>query len=384
MTQSSSVIWLLPPTALAVGFALALAASLALAWLAAASGPVDRPRTRGAHLHPTPTSGGLAIMAATALALGGALALFGDAVPGGWRDGLIVLLFAAIVGLGGAADDLLDMPAKWRLGFQIVASLVFAGIYHVDTLDFGPGLILTLPSWLSIPGSALWLVLGMNAINFMDGANGLAVGSQFISLSVLAVLIVLMAPLSVAGAWLGAPLMVAVCAAGAHLGFLPWNLPPLHPSRAAVFQGDAGSLFGGALITGLTLMTRNYGVGSVWIGGFVLAPILVDVVLTLFVRARARRNLMRPHKEHLYQLWLQKRDPSHLRLAWRVWLLTLVSSGVGLAARLIDITYRTDLRFIALVGVIFFYSLGWFRLRARLVGAPQTSSPEAAQSSSRS
>jgi UDP-GlcNAc:undecaprenyl-phosphate GlcNAc-1-phosphate transferase len=382
MTQSSGVIWLLPPAPLAAGFALAFAAALVLAWLAAVSGPVDRPRTRGAHLHPTPTSGGLAVMAATGLAVGGGLVLFGDLIPGGWRDGLILLIFAAIIGLGGAADDLFDMPAKWRLGFQVVVSLVFAGFYHVGTLDFGPGLIVSLPDWLSIPGSALWLVLGMNAINFMDGANGLAVGSQFISLSVLAVLIVLMAPLSVAGAWLGAPLVIAVCAAGAHLGFLPWNLPPAHPSRAAVFQGDAGSLFGGALITGLTLMTRTYGVGSVWIGGFVLAPVLVDVVLTLLTRARAGRDLMRPHKEHLYQLWLQKRDPSHLRLAWRVWLLTLVSSGVGLAARLIDITYRTDLRFIALVGVIFFYSLGWFRLRAKLIEAPEPEPSGAAQSSS--
>ncbi|HWU49811.1 MAG TPA: glycosyl transferase family 4 family protein [Asticcacaulis sp.] len=382
MSQTSHAIWLLPPTLLAAGFAFALVAALLLTWLAARGGPVDRPRTRGAHDHPTPTSGGLAIMAATGLALGAVLCLFGDNIPGGWRDGLILLAFSILMGVCGAVDDLLDVPARWRLGFQVVVSLIFAGFYHVDTLDFGPGLILTLPDWLSIPGSALWLVLGMNAINFMDGANGLAIGSQFISLSVFAVLIVALGPLSIAGAWLGAPLMVAVCAAGAHLGFLPWNLPPLRPSRAAVFQGDAGSLFGGALITGLTLMTRNYGVGSVWLGGFVLAPLLVDVVLTLIVRARAGRNLMRPHKEHLYQLWLQKRDPSHLRLAWRVWLLTAVSSGVGLAARLVDMTYRTDLRFIALVGVIFFYSLGWFRLRAKLIDKPSPVPSGAAQSSS--
>ena len=367
---------------LAAGFAFALVAALLLTWLAARGGPVDRPRTRGAHDHPTSTSGGLAIMAATGIALGAALCLFGGHIPGGWRDGLILLIFSALMGLCGAIDDLFDMPARWRLGFQIVASLVFAGFYHVDTLDFGPGLIVTLPDWLGILGSAAWLVLGINAINFMDGANGLAVGSQFISLSVFAILIAVLGPLSVSGAWLGAPLILAVCAAGAHLGFLPWNLPPGRTARAAVFQGDAGSLFGGALVTGLTLMTRNYGVGSVWLGGFVLAPILVDVVLTLFVRARAGRDLMRPHKDHLYQLWLQKRDPSHLRLAWRVWLLTAVSSGVGLAARLIDMTYRTDLRFVALVGIIFFYSLGWFRLRAKLVDKPSPVPSGAAQSSS--
>lgn len=384
MTHNPNAVWLLPPHILLTGFAAACVLALAAAWLAAMGGPVDRPRTRGAHDRPTPTSGGLAVMAACALALGLCLGLFGGAVPGGLRDGLILLGFAALMGLCGALDDLYDMPARLRLGFQVVASLLFAGFYHVNTLDFGPGLILNLPDWLGLLGSALWLVLGINAINFMDGANGLAVGGQLISLLTFAVLITTLGPLSPAGAWLGAPLLIAVCAAGAHLGFLPWNLPPRHPSRASVFQGDAGSLFGGALITALPLMTRNYGVGSVWIGGFVLAPLLVDVVLTLIVRARAGRDLMRPHKEHLYQLWLQKRDPSHLRLAWRIWLLIAASSGVGLAARLIDLTYNTDVRFAALAGVIVIYSVGWFRLRAKLVDKAAPVPAGAAQSSSRS
>jgi UDP-GlcNAc:undecaprenyl-phosphate GlcNAc-1-phosphate transferase len=131
-------------------------------------------------------------------------------------------------------------------------------------------------------------------------------------------------------------------------------------------------------------MMRSYGVGSVWIGGFVLAPLLVDVVLTLIMRARAGRDLMRPHNEHLYQLWLRKRDPSHLRLTWRVWLLTLLSSGVGIAARLIDLTFHTDLRFAALAAVLFVFSLSWFRLRAQLTGAQADQASASAQSSSRS
>lgn len=376
MMQTSTPVWLLSPDILLAGAALALLSAMALTWLAVRGGPVDQPRERGAHDHPTPTSGGLAIIAATAIGTGLCLYLLGPHLPGA-RDGLILFGFAALMGLGGAIDDMLDLPAKLRLGSQIVTCLVFAGFYHVNTLDFGPGLLLNLPDWAGLLGSTLWLLLGINAINFMDGANGLAVGSQMISLIIFAGVILLLGPLTPGGVWLSLPLIIAACAAGAHLGFLPWNLPLRHPSRASVFQGDAGSLFGGALLTGLTLMTRNYGVGSVWIGGFVMAPILVDVVLTLIVRARAGRNLLRPHKEHLYQLWLQKRDPSHAKLAWRVWLLTLTSSGVGVAARLIDMTYHTDLRFTALAGVVLIYSIAWFRLRAKLIASKPVAATKA-------
>jgi UDP-GlcNAc:undecaprenyl-phosphate GlcNAc-1-phosphate transferase len=376
--------WLLPPGLIASAFLIGLILTLGLSWLAVRGGPVDRPRGRGAHSQPTPTSGGLAVMAATALATGLCLCLFGHSLPAGGRDGLILLGFAALMGSCGALDDVFDVPAKWRLGFQFVLCLVFAGFYHVDRLDFGPGLVLNLPDWLGLLGSALWMILGINAINFMDGANGLAVGSQAISLLVFAGLMALLGPLSAGGLWLSAPLLIAAAAGGANLGFLPWNLPPGQPSRARAFQGDAGSLFSGAVITGLTLMMRSYGVGSVWIGGFVLAPLLVDVVLTLIMRARAGRDLMRPHNEHLYQLWLRKRDPSHLRLTWRVWLLTLLSSGVGIAARLIDLTFHTDLRFAALAAVLFVFSLSWFRLRAQLTGAQADQASASAQSSSRS
>ncbi|MDI7775215.1 glycosyl transferase family 4 family protein [Asticcacaulis sp. EMRT-3] len=362
--------WLVSPLILLIGFAAAIVVTTALSWLVMRGGPIDCPRERGAHDQPTPTSGGLAMIGGTALAVGLVVWLFGAQIPGGARDGLLLLAFASLMGLCGALDDVFDLPARLRLGFQVVLSLAFSSLYHVTQLDFGPGLILNLPVWVSIAGSTLWLVLGINAINFMDGANGLAVGSQTLALAVFALLILLLAPLSPIGAWLGLPLVIAVCAIGAHLGFLPFNLPPGRTRRALAFQGDAGSLFGGALITGLTLMVRAYGVGSVWIGGFVLAPLLVDVVLTLIVRARHGQNLMRPHKEHLYQLWLQKRDPSHLRLAWRIWLLIAASSGVGLAARLIDWRYHTDIRFIALACVLAFYSLGWMRLRERLLAAP--------------
>ncbi len=362
MAGLGHITWLIPLQFVLAAFVLAAVAAALLTVLLVAGGPIDIPRERGSHVKPTPTSGGLAIMAATGLTVGLFALLYGRSIPGNWRDGALLFGFAALMGLSGALDDLFDLPPKLRLLFQAGLCLLFAFFYRVTTLDFGPGLVVHLWWPIGVLGSAAWLVLGINTVNFMDGANGLAPGTQAIALVVLAVLMLLLAPLSLLGGYLGIILVICVCAAGAHVGFMPFNLP-----MGRVFQGDAGALFGGALITGATLVIKAYGVGSVWFGGFLLAPLLVDVVLTLVTRAREGKPLMRPHKDHLYQLWLQRRDSSHGGLALRIWFLCALSSAVGVAARLIDEVCHSDVRFFCLVVVILVYSLAWGRIRKRLL-----------------
>ena len=355
--------WLISPVLLSLGLVVSAVVAAGFAVLVLKGGPVDIPRDRGAHAVPTPTSGGMAIMAASGLVLAVLVWLYGpQQIPGSWRDGACLFGFAALMGLSGALDDLIDLNPRWRLGFQIGLCLLFAWFFRVDRLDFGPGLVFDIGPVSGTLGSAAWLVLGINTINFMDGANGLALGTQSIALLVIASLILLLAPMIPLGEHLSMVMLICVCAAGAHLGFLPFNMP-----RGRAFQGDAGALFGGALITGATLVIKAYKLGSVWFGGFLLAPLLVDVVLTLITRALRGKDLMRPHKEHLYQLWLQRRDPSHARLAIRVWLLCAVSSAVGLIARVIDQVYHSDIRFLCLVLVILVYSILWSRIRRDLL-----------------
>ena len=362
--------WLISPGLLLGALIVSALASAAFSLLVLKGGPIDIPRERGAHLSPTPTSGGLAIMAASALVIGLVIWLYGPAIPGSWRDGLILFGFACLMGISGAIDDVIDLPAKWRLGFQVVLCLIFAWFYRVTEIDFGPSLEFDVWWPIGLLGSAAWLILTINTINFMDGANGLAIGAQTIALLVMAGLILLMAPLNLYGAYVGGVLLVCVCVAGAHIGFAPFNLPPGQPQQARAFQGDAGSMFAGALIGGSILVVKAYGIGSVWFGGFLLAPLLVDVVLTLIVRTRKKQDILKPHKEHLYQIWLQRRDGSHLKLAIIVWSLCLFSSLVGLAARMIDRLYHTDLRFLVLVVLISAYSYGWVRLRGSLLKRP--------------
>lgn len=352
----------MPPAILAGGFFAAFILAVALGLLVVWCGPVDRPRSRGAHSNPTPTSGGMAIIAATAIPLAVILWTWRTQIPGSGMDGLLLFAFAALMGLSGGIDDVFGLPARARLLFQIVLCLIFALFYRVTSLSFGFGLSVDVWPPLGLLGSAAWLLLGINAVNFMDGSNGLAVGAQSLALIVIAGLALAVAPVAPLAWYLGVPLVIWACAAGAQLGFLPLNLP-----LGKVFQGDSGALFGGALVTGACLQVKAYGIASVWLGGYLLAPLFVDVVLTLVVRARRRQNLLQPHKEHLYQLWLQHRDPSHGRLALRVWALCALSSAVGVFARFYGNAVGVDLRFPALAAVVVVLCIGWVALRGKLL-----------------
>jgi UDP-N-acetylmuramyl pentapeptide phosphotransferase/UDP-N-acetylglucosamine-1-phosphate transferase len=366
MTQALLPTWLVAPWLLVAAFAIAAVTAVILVQLVIRGGPVDLPRGRGSHARPTPTSGGMALIGGTAFALGLCVWLWRTAIPGNTHDGLMLFGFAALMGLSGAVDDLFGLPARLRFGFQIILCLIFAWFYRVTDLQLGLGLTVGVPTIIGVVGSAAWLVLGLNAVNFMDGSNGLTLGVQTIALLTIGGLILVMAPVTPLGSALTLTLLICACAAGAHTGLMPFNLP-----MGAVFQGDAGSMFAGALITGACLQIKAFGAGSAWFGGFLLAPLLVDVVLTLLTRLSQRKDVFRAHREHLYQLWLQFRDPRHGRLALRVWGLCLASGAVGLAGRLLMHFTGLDLRFPALVLVIAVYSAGWMALRRKLLaGSP--------------
>jgi UDP-N-acetylmuramyl pentapeptide phosphotransferase/UDP-N-acetylglucosamine-1-phosphate transferase len=303
-------------------FAGALGAFLVatiLGGLLSLSGPVDRPRERGMHLDPTPTAGGLAIIAATAFsALIYLHYLRLDNVG-------VTLAFAATLGLIGAVDDVFDVGAKPKLALQLLFVAALWLRYHTPSvIPVGFDHWLLLPPWLMAVGLVLWSMVAINAVNFMDGSNGLIAGAMAIILG----------GVGLAGfePGLGSPLSpLALFAAAACLGFLVWNFP-----RARLFQGDAGALFLGGLIAAMPLLgegepsiDRQTHLLTIPIA---LLPILTDVLLTLLMRARRRSSLLDAHKEHLYQRWLAAHGGNHAALAWRFWAITAGFTLAGLAA----------------------------------------------------
>ncbi len=305
-------------TLLAVGLALCLAPILG--HLMVQGGPVDRPRERGLHKAPTPTSGGLAVIAA----IGCGLIALGILDPGyspDLKDTLPLLAFAALMGVNGALDDLFDLPALPKLIVQMAAALLLAGSgLRVEALPLGFDTTLPVGPVLGTVFSALWILMVINAVNFMDGSNGLALGVQGYALVTLGVWL-----------WPSAPFFggLLLIAGAANLGFLPLNLP-----LGRIFQGDSGAFFSSALIAGGVLFGAREAAFSPWFGGFLLLPLLVDVALTLVHRARLRLPLMQAHRDHLYQVWLARTGRPHADLAFRVWGLSLISLLIGTLAEL--------------------------------------------------
>ena len=269
--------------------------------LLARRGWLDTPGARSSHARPTPTSGGVAVFAGV-IAGAALLAALLRTPPG--ADVTVVLAAAVAMGVLGAVDDrtALDARLKLAVGVLLAAGVAMA-LPHPRALPLAPGLALPLAPLVSVAGAALWLLTVVNAVNFMDGADGLVPGGLPITF----------AALGVAAAGGGAAPVGAMCAlaAAGYAGFLPWNL------RGRLFQGDAGSLFGGFLFAGLHLAAAGRGAVPLLFGPLVLLPWLTDVLLTLLRRARARRPLLSAHREHLYQRWLQATGRPHLALAGR-------------------------------------------------------------------
>ncbi len=223
------------------GLLVALLVCALMAGLVAWSGPVDPPRARGSHHHPTPTSGGLAILAGASVGAAVTAAMLPTGAHAQAREVSATLAVAGGLGLLGALDDMVDLGARAKLLVQMAVALAFAlTVARVQAVPLLGRLALPLGPWGGALGTALWIVVATNAVNFMDGANGVAGGALTVALAALGL-----------GAMAeGEPMVaaVALAGAGANAGYLPWNL------GGRLFQGDAGALFSGFLLAGLAVV----------------------------------------------------------------------------------------------------------------------------------
>ena len=235
---------------------------------------VDEPGGRRAHRRPTPRLGGIGIVWGFACALGTLAIVTGakgplahEAVPMG-----ALLAAAGLMALTGQVDDRWNLPAIVKLVLGLVASLVlWSGGWRVEQIGL-PGLGgLALGAW-SLPVTLAWCILVINAVNLIDGLDGLAGG-----VGVIACLGALLSPgLS------PAERMVAVALGGSLLGFLWFNLNP-----ALIFMGDAGSLFVGTVLAGLTLHAAPASMPNAFpaIPALLLAVPLGDTVFAILRRS---------------------------------------------------------------------------------------------------
>ncbi|MGE3791643.1 MAG: hypothetical protein AB7H66_14665 [Hyphomonadaceae bacterium] len=303
----------------AVAFLTSLVVCRAMIWI----GPVDAPtEERKQHRAPTPTSGGIGIGAGYAAAMA-VLLLFSVA----WRYqvnapavsllGASALLSYPLL-LVGFIDDARYLRARFKFVIYAVVAVAAAWLMGVvGELRVG-GYTLSLPFAVGVAGTALWVFTLINAVNFMDGSNGIAMGSVAVGL-VGASLIAFVDGAVGAGA-------CALCGAAALAGFLVWNFP-----SGRLFAGDSGALFAGALAAFTCLILIEQAQMSVFVAPTLFFPLLADVLLTLLYRARRKQFLLDGHAEHIYQIALHS-GWSHARIAVVYWIAMALCGALAIWA----------------------------------------------------
>ncbi len=292
-------------------------------------GAVDVPdHKRRIHTKKTPRLGGLAIFYGFAVSV----LLFckiDKAVQG-------IILGSIIIVILGIIDDVKQLSAKVKLPFQILAALVVAlhgvriSVLTVPEFIVAEG-VLSL-DWISYPLTILWIVGVTNAVNLIDGMDGLAAGvSSIASMSLFCISLIIGD---------GAVAVLTAALAGACFGFLPFNFNP-----AKIFMGDTGATFLGFILASVSMvgLFKSYAIISFAVPFLVLGLPIFDTGFAIIRRIANRKPIMEADGEHIHHKLLgmgfsQKKTALILYLISTVLgisAIVLISSGPLRAAILI-------------------------------------------------
>lgn len=304
-------------------------------------GWIDHPSDRKVHPRATPTVGGLAIY----------LGVVAGLVAARLVPSLSTLyetssdLDAAVVGgtailVLGVLDDTRGASAIGKLAGQVLVAgvLVLLGVQLLYFYFPGQG-VLSLSADLAVPLTVLWVVAMVNAVNLIDGLDGLAAGMVTIAAAAFFAYMV-RSPGGDVGPSTAA--LLSAIAAGAAVGFLPWNL---HPAK--IFMGDSGALLLGlvlavATISGVGRNLEGPSGGDLAVVAIPIAvPLLVlavpflDVLLAIARRMRRGLRIAHADKEHIHHR-LMDIGHSHRQAVLLMYVWGALISGCALAVAFID------------------------------------------------
>lgn len=291
------------------------------------SGQVAEIRARDAHTQPKPQVGGAAMFTGFFCAV-----ILADQLPALTRGFMpitpemkAVLWAAFIIVIVGVLDDIFEMDAITKLVGQLLAALVMSlmGInWTILYLPFGGGTTVILDPVVSTIVTVLFTVTLLNAINFVDGLDGLASGLGMIA--GMAILVFSMTILYDQGGMVSAypPAIIAAALVGICAGFLPHNFEP-----ARIFMGDSGAMLIGLLLAAAS--TSASGKINMSLYGTVdmvalMSPIIVvvaavfvpllDLVMAVVRRVSAGKSPFSADKKHLHHRLLSL-GHTHRRVA---------------------------------------------------------------------
>ncbi len=273
--------------ALAVGFFVAFASTPTVIVLAKKIKAIDIPKDeRRVHKKPIPLIGGLAIF------YGFVVSVLCFATID--RSLMGLLIASVLIVTVGVIDDMRELDAKIKLLFQIAAAgiVIYFGVcieYIANPFSkwFGP-VYIHLGMW-SVPVTMVWIIGITNAVNLIDGLDGLAVGISTIASVALLALTIISQNLNAA--------IVTAALAGAGFGFLPYNFNP-----AKIFMGDTGSTFLGFALACISIqgIMKMYALISFAVPILILGLPIFDTLFAIIRRAVTGKPIMAPDRGHLH------------------------------------------------------------------------------------
>ena len=277
-------------------------------------GAIDVPKdNRRMHKKPVPRLGGLAIF------LGFIVSMLLFVRIDHQMQG--ILLGASIIVVLGVVDDMSPLRAYFKFCVQIFAALV--AVFHgvvIQTLS-NPNVFAESPywdlGWLAVPITVLWIVGITNAVNLIDGLDGLACGVSTISAISMLVIALLVSEGDVA--------LVMASLVGACLGFLPFNKNP-----AKMFMGDTGSTFLGYILATISIqgLFKYYAIVSFAVPFLILGLPMFDTLFAIIRRLAHGQNPMAPDRGHIHHRLIDM----GLNQKQAVAALYVISSILGLSA----------------------------------------------------
>jgi UDP-GlcNAc:undecaprenyl-phosphate GlcNAc-1-phosphate transferase len=318
---------------LMVAAVITYAATPLMRAVAVRTGAFTPVRDRDVHDTPIPRLGGVAIflgfaasmLAATSLPRLGQVFETGPELKG-------VLIGAALVCLLGAIDDIHELDWLTKLGGQILAAGIMA-FQGVQLFQLPLGEVTVLPAPIMVSLTVILVVFSSNAVNFVDGLDGLAAGIVGIAATSFFVYSYLISRSYDPPNVFSSATFISAALIGCCLGFLPHNF---HPAR--LFMGDSGALLLGLLLAAATISTTGSVTPTdvstnevaatllplVVPAAIVLLP-LVDVLSAVIRRTRRGQRPWQPDKQHLHHQML-KIGHGHRRAVLLLWLWAAVAS----------------------------------------------------------
>ncbi len=314
-------------------------------------GAIDYPGTRKIHQSARPRTGGIALCATFCLLLG-LVTLTPLIQP--WfefnQEFILILAGLGVAFASGLIDDFAQLNCYLKLFLQIIsASLAYSGGLHIDQF-YLPGLGWEFGPLLSYGLTVFWFLLFINAVNLIDGLDGLAGGIVFFAASTMTILL----------AWRGdlANASWFALIAGSCLGFLRYNFNP-----ATVFLGDGGSYFLGYAMAAFSIMAdfKSQMGASVLIPVIGLGVPMLDTIVSPIRRFLLGKRIFDPDSEHVHHRLLRK-GMSTNQAIWVLYSITVVLCIFSLYV--VQLRDARGLLILLVLGsgfALFMYKLGYFR-----------------------